>query len=66
LEGTEKEKMAHLPEEDKFLFQLCIADYANKEEQYKRIIDNEKKKTGLIIKMLGKKIKALENSRSLK
>ena len=66
LEGIEREKMAHLPEEDKFLFQLCIADYVNREGQFKRIIANEQKKTGLIIKRLAKKLKELENSRSLK
>ncbi len=66
LKGTEREKLERLPEEDKFLFRLCIADYANREERFKRIMANEQKKTGLIIKRLAEKLKALKDSRSLK
>ena len=66
LNRADREKLEHLPEEDKFLFWLCIADYANREELFKRIIENEKKKTGLIVKRLVKKLKALESSLSLK
>lgn len=65
LKETDREKLEHLPEDDKFLFQLCIADYANREEQFKRTMENEQKKTGLIVKRLAEKLKALEKSRSL-
>ena len=66
LKETDREKLERLPEEDKFLFQLCIADYANREVLFKRIIDNEQKKTSLIIKRLAKRLKTLEDSLPLK
>ena len=43
-----------------------MPDAIDREEIFKRIIENEKKKTGLIVKRLVKKLKALENSLSLK
>lgn len=65
LERTEREKIKNLPEVDKFLFELCIADYANKEERFKRILAIEQKVSDLRIKKLDKKLTELEKSLSL-